>query len=205
MSTAPLLLQIFATLRSVGPIADREALALHQSLSMRHHSRATWEAVMRNLHGEKALAAQQTDPQLEAYRVFVDNDVATLLGARQLRLEDLPAQLPGIGRAIFAISLLAHRGLLRKDQARKLLADAFDQPGQSIEDVAQHSSALDQDDGALIEQLAAQAVADDPQAVADVRAGKTKAMGALMGKVRRQIKADPRLIEDAILRLIQEA
>jgi Asp-tRNA(Asn)/Glu-tRNA(Gln) amidotransferase B subunit len=195
----------FAELRSIKPVEDHQVVALYRSLSVRRDFQPMWLAVMRNLHGSHQDGA--VDPELEAFQKFVANDVVGFLAAEQTDFEELPRHHAGAGRSIYALSALSHRGVIRKDQARALLKEALSPQnvGVELEELLTRSVALDDEDDGALGAAVARVVGANAKAVEEYLGGKQKALGALMGQVMRDVKADPRAVEAAIKRAIGQA
>jgi len=75
--------------------------------------------------------------------------------------------------------------------------------GQSAGD-AMHSLGIASVDRDEIVALCRRLVADNPQAVAEIKAGKQKALGALIGQAKRQNpNVNPALVREICLQLIE--
>jgi aspartyl-tRNA(Asn)/glutamyl-tRNA(Gln) amidotransferase subunit B len=109
----------------------------------------------------------------------------------------------------FPLSSTALAELVRHVRDGKLPSarsrEVFDQMVASGETVGQVMSALGiatVDEGELMA-LCQDLLAENPQIVADVRSGKTKAIGALIGQAKkRNSNADPTLVRETVLALI---
>jgi aspartyl-tRNA(Asn)/glutamyl-tRNA(Gln) amidotransferase subunit B len=158
------------------------------------------------LHGDKVAADYELSADLEDFYKFVLNDVAGALSHEETTFEDIGIYHYGAGRSIFALSLLAHSGAIRKDQAKQLLKEVL-QPehiGVDLEVIVQNTKALDEADTGALDAIVKQVLANNQKAVQEYLGGKDKAIGAIMGQVMRQMKADPQLVTETIKRLIAE-
>jgi aspartyl-tRNA(Asn)/glutamyl-tRNA(Gln) amidotransferase subunit B len=72
--------------------------------------------------------------------------------------------------------------------------------GQSAAEVVESEGLRQISDTGELEAIIAQAIADNPRAVEDYRAGKTKAMGAIVGSVMRVTRgqANPGMVNDMV-------
>ena len=72
--------------------------------------------------------------------------------------------------------------------------------GQSATAIVESEGLKQISDTGELETIIAQAIADNPRAVDDYRAGKTKAMGAIVGSVMRATRgqANPGMVNDMV-------
>jgi aspartyl-tRNA(Asn)/glutamyl-tRNA(Gln) amidotransferase subunit B len=69
-----------------------------------------------------------------------------------------------------------------------------------VDDYVQTHGMAQVRDTALVEQVVAEVFAANPQSLADYQAGKTKAVGFLVGQTMKQLKgkADPQVVNQVI-------
>jgi aspartyl-tRNA(Asn)/glutamyl-tRNA(Gln) amidotransferase subunit B len=197
-------LEIAAIVASVRDITDDEVLRLYQNINVMKDQELMYRAVMTNLHGAEA-ASFTLSSDLDIFHKFLINDVSGQLSQSGLALTDIPEYHYGAGRSLFAIAQLLAKDLIRKDQARSLLKDVLltSNIGLTLEDVLVTSTALDEADTSELEAIVKTVLAQNAKAVAELLAGKDKAIGTLMGQVMRQMKADPQLVTKLIKQFIQ--
>ena len=119
---------------------------------------------------------------------------AALLGNILQRLVAGSLTLKG-GREVFAEFLSRYDAHLETENAASL---AFT-PATIDEIVREHGLEVVRDDAALESAMAA-ALAESPKAVEDFRAGKQQALGAIVGKVMKQLKgADAKAVREALI------
>lgn len=94
---------------------------------------------------------------------------------------------------------LVDDGKINRNTARKVFTQVIETRVDPDAYIADNNLAMVSDAGALSKAIA-QALAANPQSVADYRAGKTKAMGYLVGQIMRamQGKADPALLNQML-------
>ena len=196
--------KVFAILRAVKPMTDDDVVALYRSLSVYREFRPMWLSVMRNLHGDKMADEYVLEADLEDFYKFVLNDVAGALSFEETTFEDIGTYHYGAGRSIYALSLLSHHGAIRKDQAKLLLKEVLlpENIGIDLEIIVQSTSVLDEADTGALDAIVKQVLANNQKAVQEYLGGKDKAIGAIMGQVMRQMKADPQLVTETIKRMI---
>lgn len=117
----------------------------------------------------------------------------------------------GIGIDEFPVSAAALAELLKALQDNQLdsarAKDVFTQMLDSRQTAAEAMKALgiEQVDESEIVDLCRQLLARNPQTVADVKAGKQKAVGALIGQARKQNpNANPNQVRETCLKLIEQ-
>ena len=196
--------KVFSILRTVKPMTDHDVVSLYRSLSVYRDFRPMWMGVMRNLHGAQVPADYTLESDLEDFYKFVLNDVAGALSHEETTFEDIETYHYGAGRSIYALSLLSHYGAIRKDQAKLLLKEVLlpEHIGVDLEIIVQNTSVLDEADTGALDAIVKQVLANNQKAVQEYLGGKDKAIGAIMGQVMRQMKADPQLVTETIKRLI---
>jgi aspartyl-tRNA(Asn)/glutamyl-tRNA(Gln) amidotransferase subunit B len=114
-------------------------------------------------------------------------------------------ELPFRPYDVAEVIALVAEGLIDSNGARTLLATLFVRPGRPRELVRELGLALERD-SAQLEAWCRAALAGEAAIVADVKAGKTKAVGALIGKVKQSAgrAVDARDVQATLLRLIGE-
>ena len=117
---------------------------------------------------------------------------ADTLGRLLLRIQEKVIVVKS-AREVFAALLEDVDQALDTDQSPNLQPDRVD------ELIEQKGLRVVQDTGALTAAIEA-AIADSPKAVEDFNAGKQQAVGAIIGKVMKQVKgADPKAVREAII------
>ncbi|MBE3557371.1 MAG: Asp-tRNA(Asn)/Glu-tRNA(Gln) amidotransferase subunit GatB [Firmicutes bacterium] len=148
---------------------------------------------------EAAVAAFPKDPKAVANWVMGDF-------SRKLNEAGLTAdQAPLTPEQLAEIPALIDEGTLSSKMAKELFEKAWAK-GASPRRIAQEEGMTQITDLSQLIDLARRVVAGNPKAVADVRAGKQKAMGALVGQMMKETKgrANPTLVHEALQQAIEE-
>lgn len=100
---------------------------------------------------------------------------------------------------------LADAGVISGTVAKKVFAQVFSEDVDPEKYVEENGLKMVNDEGALRE-TAAKVIEDNPQAAADYRGGKEKALGALMGQTMRAMKgkADPGAVNKILKELLMQ-
>lgn len=140
---------------------------------------------------------------------WVTQDVLREMNERSLSIGEFPIEAPLLGnllgrivagaltikgaREVFAELLSRHDAALDADESADLAPAAIDAL------IQERGLAVVKDDAALDAAIAA-ALADSPKAIEDFRAGKQQALGAVIGKVMKQLKgADAKAVREALI------
>jgi len=126
------------------------------------------------------------------------NDPAVEAGS----IDELPFRAHDLAEVI----ALVEEGRIDSNGARALIAALFTRPGRPRDLVRELGLELVRD-ASRLEQWCRAALEGQEAVVADVRAGKTKAVGALIGRVKKAadgMAVDAREVQAMLLRLIEE-
>jgi aspartyl-tRNA(Asn)/glutamyl-tRNA(Gln) amidotransferase subunit B len=140
---------------------------------------------------------------------WVTQDVLREMNERSLAISEFPVDAALLGnllgrivagtltikgaREVFAELLSQHDAALDADETADLSPALID------EVIQERGLAVVKDDAALDAAISA-ALADSPRAVDDFRAGKQQALGAVIGKVMKQLKgADAKAVREALI------
>lgn len=128
---------------------------------------------------------------------WVQQDVLRTLNERGGDIRDFPVSAAALAELL--------RGVQRGDLDNSRTRDVFQQmlaSGQSAADAMQSLGIASVDRGEILA-LCQRLVADNPQAVAEIRAGKQKALGALIGQAKRlNANVNPAAVREICLQLI---
>ncbi|MDR5684224.1 MAG: Asp-tRNA(Asn)/Glu-tRNA(Gln) amidotransferase subunit GatB [Armatimonadota bacterium] len=141
--------------------------------------------------------AVRLHPSPQAIANWQIGDLAAYLNEHNLELSDLPITPAHLAELV----RLVEDGTISGRIAKEILPEVLSSGRRPEEVVAERGLVQIRDEAALREVVRA-VIADNPQAVGDVRAGKERAIGALVGQVmkRTQGRADPA----AVNRLLRE-
>ena len=128
-------------------------------------------------------------------------EVLGALAARSMEPKDMKLTPPTLARLIALVS----GGSLNRNTAVKVFEAVFDADGDVDAYVKEHG--LEQvNDGKVVRDACARALAANPRSVEDYRSGKEKAFGFLVGQVMRELKgrANPKTVNTALRELLEQ-
>lgn len=122
-------------------------------------------------------------------------DVCAYANAHDAPLSTLPIT----GAHIAQLAALLAQGTISQPIAKKVLKQTL-QTGEAPNDIVATQGLTQIQDSDAIDALVTQVITAHPQSVADVRSGKTQALGFLVGQVMRasQGKANPALVNELL-------
>ena len=116
-----------------------------------------------------------------------------------------PVDMAFTPKSLCRLLELVKEGSLNRNTAVSVLDALFESNGDIDEYVKAKGLSQVRDTG-LIEQVVAQALADNPQSVADFKAGKEKAFGFLVGQCMKALKGqgEPRLVNQLLREKLEQ-
>jgi len=131
---------------------------------------------------------------------WVQNELLALLNAKNIAIEDCsvsPHALAGLIR-------LVEQGTLSGKTAKDVLQEMA-ATGKTAEAIVKEKGLTQVSDTGLIEKAVEKAIAANPTAVAEFKAGKQKALGALVGAVMKETggKANPKVVNEILHRKLE--
>jgi len=128
---------------------------------------------------------------------WVQQDVMRWLNEQQVGIEQYPASAAALGELLRTVSA----GKVQTSRAREVLAEMITS-GRSADEAMQRLGIEEVDESAT-EQLCRELLAANPKIVAQVKDGKLKAVGALIGQAKKQNpNVDPGRVKEICLELI---
>lgn len=130
---------------------------------------------------------------------WIGTDLLGALNAAGKEIEESPIKPQDLADLIKSIQ----EGKISIKMGREIFSKAFKE-NKKIADLLKNLGQTQINDEAQIEAWAAQALAANPKAVADYKAGNTKAIGAMVGMVMKlsKGKANPAIINKVLVRLM---
>jgi len=145
------------------------------------------------------LAAAEACGDGKAAGNWVQQDVLRTLNERQIGIEEFPVSAAALGGLIGEV--LA--GKLTTSRGREVLAQMIE-TGRSAADVMQ-AMGIEEVDESEVEALCRELVEANPRVVEQVKQGKLKAVGALIGKAKqRNPNVNPARVKEICLELIEK-
>lgn len=129
-------------------------------------------------------------------------DISKILNDKELESADIPFTPAQLAKMIALID----KGTISNSAAKKVLDAMFAEPADPETLVEKLGLAQVSDEGAIL-QMINDVLAQNPQSVADFKAGKDKAMGFLVGQVMRvsKGKANPQVINKLLKEALDKA
>ena len=129
-------------------------------------------------------------------------DISKILNDKELEPDDIPFTPAQLAKMIALID----KGTISNSAAKKVLDAMFAQPDDPEKLVEKLGLAQVSDEGA-IRQMVSDVLAQNPQSIADYKAGKDKALGFLVGQVMRisKGKANPQIINKLLKDALDQA
>lgn len=132
------------------------------------------------------------------------NEVQPMLDAEGTSWSELDYYHWGYGELVYDCAKAQAAGVVENRHTKKILKDCFSFPyvGYDIVTYCRETGILNEADGDELLELVKQAMIDNPRAVDELRSGKDKAIGALVGAVMKKQKASPVEIQKIIRDLL---
>jgi len=156
--------------------------------------------IARTLIGEKAMAdyleeavACGQDPV--ALAKWIAGDFAAILKETAAHIAACPLKPSGLSELV----ALIEQKIISGKMAKEVMREAFE-TGMSPRDIVGAKGLAQIADGAEIESVVDEVIADNPDAAADMREGKSQALKFLMGQVMKRTKgkANPEMASDLL-------
>jgi aspartyl-tRNA(Asn)/glutamyl-tRNA(Gln) amidotransferase subunit B len=131
---------------------------------------------------------------------WIQNELLALLNSKNIAIEDClvsPHSLAGLIR-------LVEKGTVSGKTAKDVLQEMA-ATGKTADVIVKEKGLTQVSDAGLIETAVEKAMAANPVAVAEFKAGKQKALGALVGAVMKETggKANPKIVNEILCRKLQ--
>jgi aspartyl-tRNA(Asn)/glutamyl-tRNA(Gln) amidotransferase subunit B len=132
---------------------------------------------------------------------WIQTELLALLNAKNIAIEDCsvsPHALAGLIR-------LVEQGAISGKTAKEVLQEMA-ATGKAAEVIVKEKGLTQVSDTGLIEKAVEKAIAANPAAVAEFKAGKQKALGAIVGAVMKETggKANPKVVNEILQKKLQE-
>jgi len=131
---------------------------------------------------------------------WIQQDVMRWLNENQTEISQFPVTADTLGELLRRVSA----GEFDNARGRDVLAHLLEHLGTEIDD-ATAALGIEAVESSEIASLCRDLLASNPQVIDDVKAGKTKAVGSLIGQARQKnSNANPQQVREKLLRLIDE-
>ncbi len=125
------------------------------------------------------------------------SEVMSILNAKQMTYDMLSINAKALGELI----LLVTGGKVGRANAKKILAEMFEDTTIVPEEYAKAHEFIVSNDTGLIEKTVKAAIEADPKAVADYKGGKEKALMSIYGKCMKELRGncDPQVLKNILI------
>lgn len=147
----------------------------------------------------EAMVAAGADPKASVN--WLMGEVASKLSEGNIEI----AQISVSADDLAALLILIQKGTISGKIAKKVFVHMWEKGGHP-EDIVKSQGLVQISDTGALEGLVAQVISENPQAVADFKAGKKKAVGALVGQVMKATKgqANPQVVNGLLSKKLAE-
>ena len=127
---------------------------------------------------------------------WLNSDVARILNEEELEPEEIPFSADQLAEMVSLID----KGTISSAIGKKILEELFDNP-RSPKDIIKEKGWIQISDEGEIKKVVMQVLEENPQSIADFKAGKDKALGFLVGQAMKQThgKANPKMLNEMFL------
>jgi aspartyl-tRNA(Asn)/glutamyl-tRNA(Gln) amidotransferase subunit B len=131
---------------------------------------------------------------------WILTELLALLNAKGLTVENCPVA----PKAFAGLLNLIEGGTISGKIAKDVLGMMFE-TGKDAETLVKEKGLVQVSDAGLIEEAVEKAIAANPNAVAEFKAGKQKAVGAIVGFVMKETggKANPKVVNEILCRKLK--
>ena len=130
---------------------------------------------------------------------WIQTELLAMLNAKNIAIRDCPVAPKAFAGLLKLIEVGTVSGKTAKDVLQEMAAT-----GKAAEAIVNEKGLTQVSDTGLIEKAVEKAIAANPSAVAEFKAGKQKALGALVGAVMKETggKANPKIVNEILLKLL---
>ena len=111
-----------------------------------------------------------------------------------------PIQIPFDYTQLAKLVMLIDKGTISSSIAKKVLVELFENP-RDPEDIIKEKGWIQISDEGAIKEIVLKILDENPQSIADFKAGKDRALGFLVGQAMKQTKgkANPKMLNELFL------
>ena len=132
----------------------------------------------------------------KAVNNWIISDISRILNETEME----PIQIPFDSKQLAKLVILIDKGTISSSIAKKVLVEMFEHP-RDPEDIIDEKGWVQISDENAIKEVVLKILENNPQSIADYKAGKQKALGFLVGQAMKQTKgkANPQLLNKMFL------
>ena len=127
---------------------------------------------------------------------WIISDISRILNEKEIE----PSQIPFTGKQLGELIVLIEKGVISSSIGKKVLEELFKEP-KSPEQIVKEKGWVQISDEGEIKKVVQKILENNPQSVADYKAGKEKALGFLVGQAMKETKgkANPKILNELFL------
>jgi len=135
------------------------------------------------------------------------NIVAPKLEEEETKFDAIDEYHYGITEVISGCAVGLKLGVLQHHHVKKIINDCWKHPyvGYGLIQYLNETKILDEIGGSELDAILDEIVVGNTKVCAEIRAGKDKAIGALVGQVMKRCKADPAVVKELLFSKIRGA
>lgn len=145
--------------------------------------------------------ASQESGNPKAVNNWIISDISRILNETEME----PIEIPFDSHQLAKLVMLIDKGTISSSIGKKVLVELFEHPRDPEDIIDEKGWVQISDEGAILE-VVAQILAQNPQSIADYRAGKDRALGFLVGQAMKQTKgkANPKMLNEMFLKELNQ-
>ena len=132
----------------------------------------------------------------KAVNNWIISDISRILNETEME----PIQIPFDYTQLAKLVMLIDKGTISSSIAKKVLVELFENP-RDPEDIIKEKGWIQISDEGAIKEIVLKILDENPQSIADFKAGKDRALGFLVGQAMKQTKgkANPKMLNELFL------
>lgn len=132
----------------------------------------------------------------KAVNNWIISDISRILNETEME----PIQIPFDYTQLAKLVMLIDKGTISSSIAKKVLVELFENP-RDPEDIIKEKGWIQISDEGAIKDIVLKILDENPQSIADFKAGKDRALGFLVGQAMKQTKgkANPKMLNEMFL------
>ena len=140
--------------------------------------------------------AEEICKNAKAVANWILSDISRILNEKEMEAEEIPFT----GKALAKLIELIEKGTISSAIGKKVITELFENPKDPEEIIKEKGWIQISDEGA-IKEVVMKVLENNPQSVADYKAGKDKALGFLVGQAMKETKgkANPQMLNKMFL------
>ena len=132
----------------------------------------------------------------KAVNNWIISDISRILNEKEMEAYEIPFSAEQLGNLV----ILIDKGTISSSIGKKVLEELFENPKEP-EEIIKEKGWIQISDENEIKEIALKILEENPQSIADYKAGKDRALGFLVGQAMKQTKgkANPKMLNEIFL------